>query len=129
MKNNKITLPDNKKVKINGEVFTIQKRDVDIFVMVNELGEEFGAIKNSAVNNGDLIKSVYCTIEKIIGYIDRILGEGSAEKIIKGKPAELSTMLEIMRIICDAVMESYSKNIADNYEGFDTNKEISEGQI
>jgi len=113
MKKLKFDLPDARQIEINGHVFDIHKADIDVMEKASELRNEYSKL---TVDKEIDIDEVIAAVKSIINYIDEMLGDGATLKIMEGKPLGIVKAVELMTMICKAVVEEYNEDMKDKYE-------------
>ena len=84
MKKLSLKIPETEQIEINGDIFDINKSDVDILNKSRELTAKYGKIKEHDKSPKN-IKLIVDGANEIITYIDEILGDGAVAKISQGK--------------------------------------------
>jgi len=105
-----LNLPEISEIDINGDVFEIQKSDVDILNKSAELELKYAGLKK------DDLQSVRAAVNEIIALIDEILGEGAAVKISGGKPVNAALAVEWLTAICAEISRAGDDYIGEKYE-------------
>ena len=110
MKKLNFEIPDLKKIEINGLTFDVLQSDADIFSKALELKNMYENLKPD-----DEPEKIYKAVENVISYIDKILGTGACKKITQERPLGIAKAIELMTMICQAVIEDYNESVADRY--------------
>ena len=105
-----LNLPETQEIDINGDIFEIQKSDVDILNKSADL-----QIKYLSLSKDDL-QSVKTAINETVELIDEILGDGAAFKISKGKPVNAALAVEWLTAICGEIGKANDEYIKEKYE-------------
>ncbi len=111
MKKITVPLPEEKKVEINGHVFTIYADDVDILSAALELEKKYTDYKTTDS------RKIIAGIKEIIDFINSSLGDKNAMKIIAGgRSVNMMYAITTMKTIVEEVVKAYQKNVAEEYE-------------
>ena len=104
-----LNIPETQKIEINGDIFDIQKSDIDILNKSAELQLKYADLKK------DDIKSIQAAVNEIILFIDDILGESATIKISKGKPVSTALAIEWLTEICNEISVIGDEYIKEKY--------------
>ena len=105
-----LNLPETEKIDINGDIFEIQKSDIDILNKSADLQIKYANLKK------DDLQSIQAAVNEIIVFIDEILGDGTAVKISKGKPVNARLAIEWLTAICAEISSIGDEYIKEKYE-------------
>jgi hypothetical protein len=105
-----LNLPEGLEIDINGDVFGIQKSDVDILNRSAELQLKYINLQK------DDLQSIKNAVNETIALIDEILGEGAVVKISGGKPVSVRLAVEWLTAICAEVSGANDEYIEELYE-------------
>ena len=105
-----LNLPEPEQIEINGDIFEIQKSDVDILNKSAGLQSKYSDLQK------DDIKSIQAAVNEIIAFIDEILGGGAAVKISKGKPVSIMLAIQWLTAICAEISSIGDEYIKERYE-------------
>ena len=111
MKKVKLNVPEIEQIEINGEVFDIQKSDIEIM----NRGIEFNARAAEVKESGDRA-AISAAVIEMVNFLDEILGKGAVCKIAKGRPVGIKHVLEWLTAVCGAIGDSTAEYIAEKYE-------------
>jgi len=111
MKKIELAIPEQEQIEINGEIFDLQKTDIDIWSKAVEFQEKAAAIQNKKD-----IKLATATVVEMVDFFDEILGKGSAAKIAKGRPIGLKHIADWLITLCSAINETSTEYLAEKYE-------------
>ena len=107
-------LPELRQIEINGNVFALQKADMDIMEKGVELQNKYSKLASDG--KSAKLEEIIDAVKDIIGYIDEILGDGATQKITDGRPLGVVNAVKLMITVCEVVMEEYNEKISDKYE-------------
>lgn len=111
MKKINIPLPKEKKVEINGQIFTLYADDVDILNRALELEKKYTDFKTSDS------REIIAGINELITFINGSLGDKNAiKKIAGGRSVNLLYAVTVMRKISDEVAKDYQEKVSEKYE-------------
>jgi len=110
MKKLELAVPELEQIEINGEVFDVLMSDADI---VNKSANYHKKYKNIDAKN---IEQIQSAVNEARSLIDDILGKDAFKKISKGRPVSMSTALNWLMDISQAVYNQADEKIADKYE-------------
>ena len=105
-----LNLPETREIDINGDVFEIQKSDVDILNKSADL-----QMKYADLSKNDL-QSIKNAVNETVALIDEILGNGASLKISKGKPVNAALAVEWLTAICGGISDANDEYINERYE-------------
>ena len=105
-----MNLPETETIDINGDIFEIQKSDIDILNKSTELQLKYSELKQ------DDLQSIQSAVNDIIMFIDEILGDGAVLKISKNKPVNAMLAIEWLTAICNEVSVIGDEYIKEKYE-------------
>lgn len=105
-----------KQIKINGNVFDILKSDIDVLERADSLLQGYEKeLTNVTADTEEGRKTITNAIFEARDYIDEMLGDGALHKIANGKPVGLVQVIDIMREIAAAVVQTYQEDLGDEY--------------
>jgi len=105
-----LNLPETQEIDINGDIFEIQKSDVDILNKSADMQLRYADLKK------DDLQAVKSAINEMIALIDEILGEGAVLKISGGKPVNAALAVEWLSAICAEISRLGDEYITERYE-------------
>ena len=105
-----LNLPETQEIDINGDIFEIQKSDVDILNKGADMQLKYADLKK------DDLQGVKSAVNEVIALIDEILGEGAAVKISGGKPVNALLAVEWLTAICGEISKFGDEYITERYE-------------
>lgn len=97
-------------IEVNGQVFTLQMSDADIFdraIAIQAKYKRLGKKPNPA--------KVMSAVKECSAVVDEMLGKGAMDRISGGKPVRMSDAINIMLLIAGAAAKSYGKKL-ESYE-------------
>ena len=102
--------PEERRVSINGEEFSLLLSDVDILDAALQLKQAASALQASPGED-----AVVATARSVTSAIGEILGPGAVERISGGKPVTLDWTINLLTALVAAVGPSYSAAFDENY--------------
>jgi len=105
-----LNLPEIQEIDINGDIFEIQKSDVDILNKSAELQLKYADLKK------DDLQAIKAAVNETVALIDEILGEGAAVKISGGKPVNIRLAIEWLTAVCGEISRISDEYIGEKYE-------------
>jgi hypothetical protein len=109
-------IPEVRQIEINGNVFDINKSDVEILNKMAEYQEMYIKVNNPDFSEIERIKSAKSAANDIFGYIDELLGDGAFLKISEGKPVNIAVAFEWLKSICGEAFKLNDDYITERYE-------------
>lgn len=115
MRSIKFEIPNARQLEINGHVFDIKKADTDVLMKASELRNKYAELTGKENLKSDNFDEIVDAVKSVIHYIDEMLGEGATDKITGGVPLGIVNAVNLMTVICKAVVEEYNDTVADKY--------------
>ena len=104
-----LNLPETETIDINGDIFEIQKSDIDILNRSAELQLKYSELKK------DDLQPIQAAVNDMIAFIDEILGDGAVLKISKNKPVNAVLAIEWLTAICNEINVIGDEYIKEKY--------------
>lgn len=108
-----ITLPvEEPKIKINGTIFDVLLADYEIYFQAKDLlqrCEKYLTVDFSTVPE----EEAEADIRELIAFVDRVLGEGAAKKISRGKPVGVKQATKWAMLIAADAGSHYAEMVAN----------------
>lgn len=121
-----LEVPEFERIEINGDVFNINKSDIDILNKSADLQEkcsDLAKMKDKITDNKDNLETIKMTVNEIISFIDEILipadrncGDGAVKTISKGRPVGITKAVEWLTAICGEISRENDRYINVKYE-------------
>jgi len=103
-----------KTLEVNGEIYDVLLNDIEVAAKVVEIKNRYMEIsKNGEVQ--DDAEIVIDFISNLILCVDEILGEGALKKITQGQTPSFAESIELFRLITEAIIRIYEKDIKTKY--------------
>ena len=115
MKKLKFEVPEYRQLEINGHVFDILKSDSDVMMKAEELRNRYAGLASRESVKDTGLSEIIDAVKSVISYIDEMLGEGATAKITAGKPLGIVPAIQLMTLICQAVVEEYNVDVQAKY--------------